>query len=75
MATVAVVGVIAIETRVAAVTVRVAVLLVMADIVAVILLEPADTPVAMPVEAIVATPVEAECHVTEVVRFMVLLSL
>lgn len=67
----ALVGVIAIETRVGAVTVSGAEFEVTPPNVAVILLVPADTPVATPVAAIVATDELDECQVTELVMFCV----
>lgn len=69
------IGVTAIETKVAADTVSVAVLLVTADMVAVIALVPDPTPVATPLELIVATPLLAEFHVARDVMLAVELSL
>jgi hypothetical protein len=65
----ALVGVTAIETNVGAVTVSAAVFEVTPPSVAVMLLVPAATPVATPVDAIVATVVLDEVHVTELVMF------
>jgi hypothetical protein len=68
-------GVTAIDCRVAAVPVSVAVFDVTLLSVAVILVEPTPVIVARPVEAIVAAAVFEEDHVTCVVRFCVELSL
>lgn len=69
------VGVTAMEARVAAVTVRVAELLVIPESEAEIIDEPAATPVATPVDAIVAAAVFEDAQVTVEVMFCVLLSL
>jgi hypothetical protein len=74
-ATVAVVGVIAMDCSVAAVTVSVAELLVTAPDVALIVALPTPAPVAKPVALIVATVVADELHVAVFVRFCVLPSL
>ena len=71
----AAVGVTAMETSVAAVTVRVAELLVMPDSEAVIIEVPAATPVATPPDAMVAAAVFEDAQVTVEVMFCVLLSL
>jgi hypothetical protein len=69
-------GVTAMDFRVAAVTVRESLGLTTLPSVAVIWAVPAATPVAKPVLApMVATPVFEEAQVTEVVMFLVLLSL
>jgi hypothetical protein len=65
----ALVGVTAIETNVGAVTVSAAVFEATPPSAAVMLLVPAATPVATPVDAIVATVVLDEAHVTELVMF------
>ena len=67
-------GVTAIDCSVAAVTVR-TVEPLMAPEVAVIVLVPTPAPVAKPPVVIVAVEVVPEAHVTDVVRFCVLLSL
>jgi hypothetical protein len=74
-ATVADVGVIAIDCSVAAVTVRLAELLVTEPEVALIVELPTAAPVARPVEVIVATVVDEEDHVAALVRFCVVPSL
>jgi hypothetical protein len=66
-------GVTAIDVSVAAVTVRVVEPLTVPET-ALIVLVPTATPVANPPVVIVATPVVAELHVTELVRFCVELS-
>jgi hypothetical protein len=71
----AVVGVTAMETRVAAVTVNVAELLVIPDSEAVIIEVPAATPVATPPETIVAAAVLEDAQVTVEVMFWVVLLL
>jgi hypothetical protein len=72
-------GVIAIDTNVAGVTVKVTGAEVMAPIAAVMLLVPAATELARPSEPaallIVATEVVADAQVTEVVKFWVELSM
>ena len=67
-------GVTAMETRVGAVTVNIAVLLVMPPEVAVILELPTPRPVATPLALIEATVPSLEFHVAEPVRSWVLLS-
>ncbi len=67
-----VVGVIAIVVSVAAVTVMVAELPVIPDSEAVIIEDPAATPVATPLDAMVAAAVFDDAHVTEEVMFCVL---
>jgi len=62
-------GVTAIETSVGAVTVSTAVFEVIDPLLAVMFVEPAATPVATPVDAIVATVVLDDAHVTELVMF------
>jgi hypothetical protein len=74
-ATVADVGVIAIDCSVAAVTVSVAELLVTAPDVALIVALPTPAPVASPVVLIVATVVADELHVAVFVKFCVVPSL
>ena len=69
-----VLGVTAMETRVGAVTVSTAVLLVMPPEVAVILELPTPRPVATPLALIEATAPSLEFHVAEPVRSCVLLS-
>ena len=71
MAMEGVAGVTAIETRVAAVTVRVAELLVTPFSAAVMFEVPVDTPVARPELLMVATEVVAEFQVAVAVRFCV----
>ena len=67
-------GVTAIDTRVAAVTVRVAAGLVTLPEIAVMLEVPGASALARPEEVIVATVGVAEFHVAKAVRFCVLLS-
>ncbi len=74
-ATEAAVGVTAMETSVAAVTVRVAELLVIPDSEAVIMEVPAATPVATPPETMVAAAVFEDAQVTVEVMFCVVLLL
>ena len=64
-------GVTAIDTSVGAVTVSVAEPVMEPDVAWIVVL-PAATPVARPVVAIVATALDEEVHVTELVRFCVL---
>jgi hypothetical protein len=71
----ALVGVTAIDTRVGAVTVSTAVLLVTLPEVAVMFELPTADPVATPLALIEAAVVLLECHVTELVISAVLLSL
>jgi hypothetical protein len=74
LATVGFVGVTAIETSVAAVTVSTVEPTTDPDV-ALIVLVPAPTAVASPPAPIVAVPVVPEAHVTALVRFCVVLSL
>jgi len=74
LATEGFVGVTAIDTSVAGVTVNKSAGEVAPFRLAVMLLVPTPTPVAKPPEAIVVTVVVAEFHVAEVVRFEVLVS-
>ncbi len=71
----AVVGVTAIDVSVAAVTMSVAELLVIPESDAVIINEPAATPVATPLAAIVAAAVFEDAQVTVEVMFCVVLLL
>jgi hypothetical protein len=67
-------GVTAMDVNVAAVTVRPVDPLIAPEV-AVIVALPVATPVARPAAVMVATPVLLELHVTDAVRFCVLLSL